>query len=146
MKYCVKCGAQQNDDAQFCQNCGQQVGPQKDESMVKLLSIISYISPLWLIGLLVNAYKNDTQVKFHVGQGIILTIVSAALGTAGGIAGGITGAIFGLISEELGLFFGWVIGAAAGAASIYLTVMGIINAATGKLNQLPFVGKYAFYK
>ncbi len=149
MKFCVKCGAQQQDDAMFCPNCGQKAYSEQaatDDSMIKLLCIISYIGPLWLLGLLLNGYKNNANVKFHVGQGIILTIVSAGLGVAAGITGAILGLIFGLISETFAIIIGYLLGLAASGASIYLTVMGIINAAKQQNVNIPFVGQYSFYK
>ena len=48
------------------------------EKNVKLYSILAYIGILWIVGLLVKEKDNKT-VKFHVGQGMLLTILSIAI-------------------------------------------------------------------
>ena len=35
MKYCVKCGAEMQDDAQFCPKCGQQAGAEVKQEVVE---------------------------------------------------------------------------------------------------------------
>ena len=41
----------------------------------KLYAILSYICPLWLIGLLAEPEKNDPYVKNHVNNGIVCGII-----------------------------------------------------------------------
>ena len=49
-----------------------------EQKNVKLYSILSYIGILWIVGVLVKEKDNKT-VKFHVGQGMLLTIMSIAI-------------------------------------------------------------------
>ncbi len=39
----------------------------------KVFKVLSYVTILWLIGLM-SPYRNEKDVKFHIKQGIILTI------------------------------------------------------------------------
>ena len=50
----------------------------------KLMAIISYFGILWIIPLLTDA-KNDSFVKFHIKQGIILTISFFVVWVVGGM-------------------------------------------------------------
>ena len=51
------------------------MGEKKDNT--KIFSILSYIGILWLIGLLCD--KDNEVVKFHVNEGIWLTIIGAVI-------------------------------------------------------------------
>ena len=77
----------------------------------KLFSILAYIGILWLIGLLCD--KDNETVKFHVNQGIWLTILSF-IGSFICI-GGIIGFVF--------------------------MIIGIVNAANGEQKYLPLFDK-----
>ncbi len=88
----------------------------------KLYSILAYIAPLWIIGLI--AAKDDPDVKFHVNQGIVLTIGWV-------IAGFLTIIFIGLILYiPLAIF----------------AIMGIINANKGEQKELPLIGKIKIIK
>ncbi len=146
--FCEKCG-KEIPEGQVC-NC-QQAQATPEATVVsgewkgngKLFSILSYISVLWLLGLLISPEKHDPKVRFHVGQGIILSIVGAALS----ITAGIINAIIGLILPD---FIEWIITApismAASAASIVWMILGIINVCKNEEKQLPIIGQYAFVK
>ena len=86
----------------------------------KLYNVLSYLN-LWLVGLLVA--PNDQDVKFHVNQGIILTI--------GWVAAGILSFI---LAFAIYVFIG------------VLAIMGIINAAKGLQKELPLIGKIKILK
>lgn len=155
MKYCSHCGAPLSDEASFCTACGQRqsvpTGVQTNAGATdnaKVLCVLAYIPLLWLIGLLVRPDNENPTVRFHVGQGIILTIAAAVISAA-----------ISLLSAILGLIFGWmwggwvfrgvVIGLLTTAASvldIYWMVQGIINACRGQNAELPIIGRYAFYR
>ncbi|MBE7056330.1 MAG: hypothetical protein E7388_02675 [Ruminococcaceae bacterium] len=139
--YCEKCGKEVQ-DGQVC-DCQTTVVTDQAAGNSKLFSILSYISILWLLGLLISPEKNDPKVKFHVGQGIILSIVGAALGITAGIISGIMTAI---LPDLLAALLTAPISLAASAASIIWMVLGIINAAKGEQKQLPIIGQYAFIK
>ncbi|MBQ7128796.1 MAG: zinc ribbon domain-containing protein [Clostridia bacterium] len=174
--FCPKCGTQNDDSAAFCKNCGNalniqatnetqpQSQPQpaptqtppvqaKTSDNSKIYKILSYIGILWLIGLLVNPEKNDPKVRFHVGQGIILTITGVALNIVGGILSAIIKAIFGVYYwgyyaglSTTGSVLNALVWLAISGLLIALMVIGIVNAVKGVEKPLPVVGKFAFYK
>lgn len=96
----------------------------------KLYNVLSYLN-LWLIGLLVA--PNDQDVKFHVNQGIILTI--------GWVAAGILSFILAFIP-----ILGWILAFAIYVFIGVLAIMGIINAAKGVQKELPLIGKIKILK
>ena len=96
----------------------------------KLYNVLSYLN-LWLIGLLVA--PNDQDVKFHVNQGIILTI--------GWVAAVILSFILAFIP-----ILGWVLAFAICVFIGVLAIMGIINAAKGEQKELPIIGKIKILK
>ena len=106
----------------------------------KLFHILSYIPPLFLISLFIPEKDNPT-VRFHCGQGMLLTIVSAACS---------------VITRTLGFTLGWIpfvgaivsylFSAFSGIAILVLMIIGIVNAANDKTEPLPLIGKYAFYR
>ena len=96
----------------------------------KLYNVLSYLN-LWLIGLLVA--PNDQDVKFHVNQGIILTI--------GWVAAGILSFILAFIP-----ILGWLLAFAIYVFIGVLAIMGIINAAKGVQKELPLIGKIKILK
>ena len=101
----------------------------------KIFAVLSYIGILWIVGMLVEPEKDDPKVKFHVGQGIILTILSAGLNIAQKILGFI-----------LPDFLDVILGLAVTVVSVALLVIGVINAYNGTDNELPIVGQFSFYK
>lgn len=122
----------------------------QNNSNTKIYKILSYIGILWLIGLIVPDVKNDKSVKFHVGQGMLITIAEVGLNIVIGILNVIISIIAGLLdvyvlSILVSIFFG-ILYFAANVGSIVLMVIGIMNANNGKDEKLPFIGKYAFYK
>ena len=85
--------------------------------------------------MLVEPEKDDPKVKFHVGQGLILTILSAGLNIAQ--------KLLGLILPD---FLDVILGLAITAVSAALFIIGVINAYNGAENELPIVGQFSFYK
>lgn len=85
----------------------------------KTYNILAYISILWLVGLL--SAKDQPDVRFHVNQGIILSIAS---------------------------LFVWipVLGQILAIGIIILAIMGIIAANKGEQKELPIIGKIKILK
>lgn len=111
----------------------------RDVQQTKSIAWLSYLGILFLIPMFV--YKESPYTKFHVNQGIVLCI----LDVAGGVVLGIVSAILwwvpfigGIISSLLSLAFGVLV--------LVLMILGIINAATGKVEPLPIIGKIVIYK
>lgn len=102
-------------------------GSKKNTAMAAL----AYV--LFFIPLLTDA-KNDSFVKFHVKQSLILLIVSVG---------------WSIISQFLRYLpvLGWVVGGLAGTViSILLLILwvkGLMNALNGKEEVLPVIGSYA---
>ncbi|MCK5080657.1 MAG: DUF4870 domain-containing protein [Candidatus Moranbacteria bacterium] len=92
----------------------------KDIQENKILAMLSYLGILFLIPLLLK--PNSKFVKFHVKQGIILTI----------------GWVIGMVLYPfLGLGFLLHI------AIIVFSIMGIINVSEGKTKKLPIISDLA---
>lgn len=118
-----------------------------EEKNIKLYSILSYIGFLWIIGVLVKEKDNKT-LKFHVGQGIILSILWFAIGTFGSILSFFVDLIdfinfpFGVI----GSFASLIIMVPFCIFAFVLMIIGIMNANNGKEDPLPLIGQFSFYK
>ena len=101
----------------------------------KLFSILSYIPPLWIIGLVCE--QNNEDVKFHVNQGILLTIFSFIVPIILGILC-ITVILIPLIIPAFIVF---------PFLDFILMIIGIVNAAKGERKPLPLIGNlYTFIK
>jgi len=175
--FCSKCGNKNDVTSKFCVNCGEVIqntdaakaSPNNNEGKnqppvnqnndpTKIFRVLSYISILWIVGLLCEQ-KNDENVKFHVGQGIILTIATTVLGVAGSLINSLI--IYNVFTTEeiwfgiatgirtvsaTGFFIGGMISLAIGIFSLFLIIKGIINAVNNKNEKLPLIGNWAFYK
>ena len=110
----------------------------------KTSAIISYIPFVSIILILIGKYKTSNYLKFHVNQGLILTIIDAIV-------------IF--ITETITAIFrrdSLVLNSTPAIISfvcytlyfiLFLLVMfGIINTANGKSQELPIIGKFKLLK
>ena len=94
-----------------------------------VFSVLAYFNLLFLIGLLVKPECNNPFVRHHVNNGILLAIASYLLGAVLGVLAFVP--LVGVIA----LFVGGIVGLAIGVFAI----IGIINAATGKRFEMPFL-------
>ena len=167
--FCKKCGAKLEEGAKFCSKCGasfEQTETKKEKKVVKELTkdeiiagdtkifkIVSYLGILWILGIFCGS-KNDSKVRFHVGQGIILTLGFVAVSIVSGILSAIivatcaTTSFFGvnLGLNLVGIVLISIVNIACYGAYIFYVVLGIINAAKDKEKKLPLIGNLAFYK
>jgi len=90
----------------------------------KGMAWLSYLWILWLVPLL--SMKENAFCKFHVKQGIILSI----LGVASLVVGWIP-------------IIGWLIFAVAWVFIVIMAIMGIVNSLNGKYWKMPILGKWA---
>lgn len=116
---------------------------QSDISDNKIFAILSYFGILFVIGLF--AAPNSKFAKFHANQGLVLLISSVILYIVAGILTAIlvaiTRPIFFIFNPFSGLFF-----TIASLGVLAFTILGIINAATGKAKELPLIGKIKIIK
>ncbi len=161
MKFCVHCGAQIDDDAVFCPSCGQKVEEHNEgnsnfnyqnneynqyqqqnnsqqfnaegydyrdvEDNKKVISFLSYLGILFIIPLI--AAPNSYYAKFHANQGLLLFIMEMVCAVICAIP-----------------IVGWIVGAIGEVLAVVFTIMGIINALSGKAKELPIIGKYRIIK
>lgn len=91
----------------------------------KTMAVISYITFIGLlIAFVVNNEKNNAFTKFHIGQSLLIVILVFANFILSRIEPVSLGYLSGLIG--LGIFV--------------LAVLGIVNAANGKIQKLPLIG------
>ena len=112
----------------------------------KVYCVLAYLGILWLVGLLADRYNPVT--RFHVNQGIILTILGAVLGVVSGIWHAIFNAIFGVWfwDEWVGLLWpgriiNSVFSSVVGIILLVYLIIGISNAVRGLQKPLPVIGK-----
>ena len=99
----------------------------KDVEKNKVFGILAYIGILFIVPLL--AAPESKFAKFHANQGCILFIGGVGLAVVAWIP---------VIGWLIG-FFGWI-------TILVLAVMGIINAAGGKMEKLPIIGDIEIIK
>lgn len=169
--FCKECGKKMPEDSKFCPECGTNNSAKKTvkketkkvtkeltkeqiiEGDTKVFKIVSYIGILWILGLFCGS-KNDSKVRFHVGQGIILTIACVAAGIVAGIinliivATCVEASFFGITTgvNTLGKVLLTIVNLAYYGACIFYIVIGIVHAAKDKEEKLPLIGNLAFYK
>ncbi len=100
---------------------------------IKTFSYLSYIGPFFLIGLFSDNRKNP-KLRFHLNQGMILAICEAVGLTVHYIVDMFLGhiPIISIIPSVLLIFIT--------LCSIALSLLGIFNVASDKLNPLPVIG------
>ena len=103
---------------------GEMMPNPKDIEENKAIAAIGYISILCLVPLLMK--KDSPYAQFHGKQGMVLFIASIILMVAN-------------VVPILGQLI-WVVGS---IIIIILMVIGIMNAVSGKTEELPVIGTYA---
>lgn len=152
MSYCKNCGAQKADHASFCPNCGaRDAGAQarnfvnnvnntddfthqmdaRDIAENKCMAVFAYIS--WMILIPIFFATKSPFARFHVNQALPLVLITTALSIFGGVLS--------FLLWPLGILF-WL----ADMAICVLLILGIINAVNGRAKELPFTGKFRFFK
>ena len=137
----------------------QAAGPEKkDIDSGKGMAILSYLTILALIPYF--AEKNNKYVRFHAIQGMNLMLVWIAYVIINIIVSMIVGAA--TVSNCYSSYYGYYSGscaAGAGASVIVsaifgiigaligvVAIIGIVNAATGKMKEVPILGKIKLIK
>lgn len=146
MAVCSKCGAQIPDNTGVCPSCGtpQENGANQqayvnggnymdpnDVQQNKVMAVLAYIGILFLVPLL--AAPNSQYARFHTNQGLVLFLFDIVVG--------ILTAVLAFIP-----FIGLIVSSLLGLGVFVLMILGIVNAATGKANELPLIGKIRIIK
>lgn len=146
MAVCSKCGAQIPDNTGVCPTCGapQENGANQqayvnggnymdpnDVQQNKVMAVLAYIGILFLVPLL--AAPNSQYARFHTNQGLVLFLFDIVVG--------ILTAVLAFIP-----FIGLIVSSLLGLGVFVLMILGIVNAATGKANELPLIGKIRIIK
>lgn len=131
MDFCKRCGAVINDEDRFCSSCGAKSGaptensrinhvnsPSKDVQNNRFMAILSYFGPLVFIPIFTA--KGSPFVRFHANQGFTLFLAW-------------------VVSVVLDGVF-WIIGWILGVAVFVFSILGIVYAAQGREQELPFIG------
>lgn len=100
----------------------------------RLNSILAYIGPLFLVGLLTD--KENPRVMFHVNQGLVLLLVSFAISIAAFILDILP---IGNLIPDLVRTVGWL-------GYTVFAIMGILNANNGLEKELPVIGQIKLIK
>ena len=95
-----------------------------DVEKAKGTAWLSYLGILWLIPLL--TMKENAFAKFHVKQGIMLTILWVASSVLAAIP-----------------ILGWIADLVIWVFAVIMMIMGIVNSLNGKYWTMPIVGKWA---
>ncbi len=93
----------------------------------KVFGVLAYIGILFLVPLL--AAPESKFAKFHANQGLTLFIVEVGLSMIAIIP-----------------ILGWLVWFFGSIACLVLAIMGIINAAGGKMEKLPLIGNFELIK
>ncbi len=131
--FCPKCGTENPEGAKFCSKCGAELGvsAKPSETSVGLSAnvagLLCYVLG-WISGIVFLVIEKKSKfVKFHAWQSImtfgVLTVASLVLGWI----------------PIIGLVFDWIIG----ILGLVLWIVLMIQAGTGKMWKLPWVGNWA---
>ena len=101
---------------------------------IKLLSALSYIGPLFLIGRF-SVEKDSEQLKFHNKQGEVLFLLMLTFGTVTAI---VSFLLFQILEEEFEIII-FLLFIGISVAWLVLAIMGICGAIKSKKICLPIV-------
>ena len=90
------------------------------------MAIIAYI--IFFVPLLTGDAKKDPFVKYHVKQGLVLFLLAVLINVVGMI---------------IPFYFWYSISWILSLGVLVLLILGIVNAAGGKQEPLPVIGKFA---
>src|SRR5262249_9800858 len=98
----------------------------RDIAEHKIFAALAYIGILFLVPLI--AAKSSPFARFHTNQGFVLFLGWIVVGVVGWFP-----------------ILGWLVGVFGSIFLIVLSIMGIINALTGKMKDLPLIGHIRIY-
>ncbi|NLJ31196.1 MAG: hypothetical protein GX424_06305 [Clostridiales bacterium] len=110
----------------------------------KLFCVLAYIPFLWLVGLFAD--RENPDVRFHVNQGIILTVFTVLCGVVVSILHNIITLIFTvsfygtMFFAPLGALVNGLLSLAQFGLFVAFAVTGILHAAQNRREPLPIIG------
>lgn len=106
----------------------------------RVFSILSYIGILWLVGLLADRY--NPKVRFHVNQGIILTVCTIVFRAVISMVEGIVKLIFysTFLLTPLGAILNAVLSLVGWGLPLAFMIIGILHAVQDRDEPLPLIG------
>ena len=105
-------------------NMGVPKAPRMDQN--KLMAILAYIGPLVIVSYIVA--KDNSFVKFHIKQALVLFVIEVAIWIIGNI-----------------FWQFWFILQIANLAVLVFVIIGIMNVVNGKETELPIIGTFSSY-
>lgn len=147
MKTCNFCGANVPDEEKVCPICKRPLDFEaEDINKNKFMAVLSYLGILVFIPI-ISAPKSK-YARFHANQGLSLLILDVIYWVIYTISDNIK------ITQRSSWGFTykttpWYISTLVGVISIFILVlfiMGIVNAATGKVKKLPLIGNFKILK
>ncbi len=146
---CKNCGAKLKDNDTFCGECGAPVENQQNvqpnnstpnqqnvnangvsEQEIndgKVMAVLAYLGCLLIIPLI--KARNNKFVRFHLGQGLLIAIISGI------------GSLLGYIPHV-----GTALNYAVSIVAFIFMIMGIVNVCQGKMKGLPLIGDIQIFK
>jgi uncharacterized membrane protein len=131
--FCSKCGAENPEGAKLCSKCGAELGVSKPPTETgtglspNVAGLLCYVLG-WISGIVFLVIEKKSKfVKFHAWQSIMT---------------------FGVLMVVYLILFwipilGWVLGILISILSLVLWIILMIQAGTGKMWKLPWVGNWA---
>ncbi len=107
---------------------------------IKTFSYLSYIGPFFMIGLFSDMRRTNPTLRFHLNQGMLLFLCEAAALVIHYVVDMLLGSlpIISIIPSVLLIFIT--------LCSLALSLCGIYNVASDKLNPLPVIGAVSILK
>lgn len=165
MAFCNNCGTQIGAGAKFCPSCGSTIGDasqqqapgyqqqayqqqtyqqagqdgDRDAADNKAMGVLAYLGILVLVPIF--AAKESRFARYHANQGLVLAIVEVAYALVVSILTAILTVISWRVALTMSTIFGLV-----WLGFLALIIIGIINAASGKMKPLPVFGKITILK
>lgn len=115
-------------------------------SNINWWNMLSYLGILWLVTMFACPNKNDKDVRFHMGQGMLVTIVLVAVNIINTF---IISNIFTSVAiwgSRVTSGFGYAMMNILNLIPVVFAIIGMINVYKGEEKELPIIGKFAFYK
>ena len=121
----------------------QNAAPLNPET-IKLFNILSYFSFLWLVGLIADGH--NPKVRYHVNQGILLTIFEVVLGLVVSLLSSLFTSLFSvalggvMVFAQLGSTLVGLVQLAQFGAVAALIIVGVMHAVQDREEPLPLIG------